>query len=646
VIELDKVKYFLVIVRDISEKKKIENNLNNILDLMSDGYWLVNSKGILIDVNASYCKMSGFIKEEIVGKKISELQILDDEEEVKLRLAGINEHCHDKFISKHLKKDGSFFYCDVIAKRIQQEDEYYFICNIRDITEKIIFQEAIIKEKNKTKAIAGNSFDIIHILSEEGVILYENKAVERILGYRPGELIGINAFDYVHPDDIEFITKEFRELVKNINSKTVVKFRYKHKNGSWIWFETSGQNLLHDENINGILINSRDITKQKKIEEELLISKELAEKANKAKSEFLSNMSHEIRTPMNGINGFIDILLEMEINENKMKYLKIVKESSDTLLRIINDILSISKIEAGKYKIRENKVNLYKILETILKNYKYQVERKGLNFNFFVDENINKEIWIDDKSVSQILNNLFSNALKFTEKGSISIVAKEAKNNQIEFIIRDTGIGINEKKQKHLFEPFEQGEHSFNKNHVGTGLGLAIVKRIIDLLGGKIYVDTEIGKGTEFSVIIPLKESKNNIFDETVSKDRLILKDRLKIISAEDVEINQKLLESIFRNENIFLKKVYNGKELIEELDREDYHLILMDIQMPILNGIEATKKIRRHDKHKGIPIIAVSAYAFEENVEEMKKAGVNDFILKPIKKGDLMNKIDKWAMI
>ena len=237
-----------------------------------------------------------------------------------------------------------------------------------------------------------------------------------------------------------------------------------------------------------------------------------------------------------------------------------------------------------------------------------------------------------------------SNAIKFTKKGNVSLEVKD-KSNKIEIIVKDTGIGINEKKQHSLYEPFEQGEYYLTKEYGGTGLGLAIVKKLVDLLCGEIEVKTEIGKGTEFKILIPYEEveKKSEIITEKNREDNKISK-KVRIISAEDIEINQKLLDKMLSCEEVLLKKVYTGKELIEELEENEYDLILMDIQLPVIDGLEATKLIRKNNKCKEIPIIAISAYAMEENIEKIYEAGVSDYISKPINRKELISKINKWA--
>lgn len=388
----------------------------------------------------------------------------------------------------------------------------------------------------------------------------------------------------------------------------------------------------------------QDISKQNNIMEALLIAKLEAEQANRAKSEFLSNMSHEIRTPLNGIFGFTQLLSEMEVDAEKKEYLDIIKNSSSQLLSLINDILSLSKIEAGKFEIKASPTNLFSKIHILANGFIKQAQLKGLTFNVQIDKYFDRHILIDNHAVFQIVNNLLSNAIKFSKVGFIQLTVKAYGDKFVEIVVKDTGIGINEEKQKHLFEAFEQGEYYLTKQYGGTGLGLAIVKKTVDLLNGQIIVSTQQNIGTEIRVVIPFNEIEEPLsLSDDANRDSS-LKQMLKIISAEDVEVNQLLLEKMLQSNHTLFTKVYNGDELLAQLSEEDYHIVLMDIQMPGLNGIEATKKIRSLQRYKDIPIIAVSAYAFEENIDEMIKSGIDDYISKPINKEELISKVNKWA--
>lgn len=392
------------------------------------------------------------------------------------------------------------------------------------------------------------------------------------------------------------------------------------------------------------LTNNLNVTVKNRTKD-LILAKEEAETANKLKSAFLSNMSHEIRTPMNGILGFIAVLDEKETDLEKRDYLEILKTSSLNLLGIINDILDLSKIESGKYTIVENKINIANFIEKFVKIFQEQAKMKDINFILDCENCVDKEIISDEKMLSQILNNLLSNAIKFTDKGSVKLHINILQENKIAIIVKDTGIGINKNKLNRIFDPFYQGDNSLSKKYGGTGLGLPIIKKSIDMLDGEITVKTAEGKGTKFSILIPCQISNVVKNDEikTIEITQEYNNKPVKIISAEDVEINQLLLEKMLKSQNWDLKKVYNGKELLAELDKETYNIILMDIQMPEMDGIEATKIIKGNPKLANIPIIALSAYAFEENIKEIMDSGVNDYISKPIKKEDLIHKINTW---
>jgi CheY-like chemotaxis protein/anti-sigma regulatory factor (Ser/Thr protein kinase) len=281
----------------------------------------------------------------------------------------------------------------------------------------------------------------------------------------------------------------------------------------------------------------------------------------------------------------------------------------------------------GETNLRERVKNIFDI-------YKNQASKKGIKLEIAVDERLDRDIKAPYREIFKILSNLLSNAIKFTEKGTVRIGCKELDNKRMEITVEDTGIGIDREKQKRLYEPFEQGEYFLNKKYGGTGLGLAIVKKLVDMLHGEIGAETEIGRGTKFTVILPFEE----IEEAENGKEK-----RIRIISAEDVEINQKLLEKWLGDEGYGLTKVYNGQELLDSLEKNSYDLILMDVQMPVLNGINATKIIRQNLKYRDIPIIAVTAFAFEEEKEELFKVGMDEILTKPINKKRLIEMVEKY---
>ncbi len=620
------------LINEKQEKELLIMNIPDILYKYSVKYGGIYHSKRVYDI-------LGFTQEELKIKpnlwhdSIHKDDLKKVDEEIKKSING------EKFEVEYRIKDkkGEYRWLQDKCILIKKDDDDILIFGMaKDITNEYNYKKELKESEERFKALHNASFGGITI-HNKGIILECNQGLSEITGYSYDELIGMNGLLLIDESTREFVIEKINSGYEKPYEAVGIR-----KNGEKYPVRLEARNIKYKGNQVRV-VEFRDITEIKITENELIISKEIAEKASKAKSEFLSNMSHELRTPMNGINGFLELLLDIEKNDEKKGYLNIIKESSEHLMEIINDILSISKIEAGKFKIKEQESNLYIRFNSIAKIFKIQCEIKGLEFKLEVDKSLQKNIISDEHTILKILNNLLSNAVKFTEKGYVGLSAKEIEGKKIEIIVKDTGIGINEEKQKHLFEPFEQGEHYLTKQYGGTGLGLAIVKKMLELLNGEIFVNTAIEKGTEWKIIIPYKEILSQPMKEGIKKD-LTIKEKLKIISAEDVEINQILLEKIIKSEDNVFKKVYNGKELLEALEEEDYNLVLMDIQMPILNGIEATKLIRQHEKHKHIPIIGLSAYAFEENIEKMYEVGINDYISKPIKKEELISKINKWA--
>ena len=384
-----------------------------------------------------------------------------------------------------------------------------------------------------------------------------------------------------------------------------------------------------------------DIKKRTEIDRKLKKALQDAENANKAKAEFLANMSHEIRTPMNGILGFVHLLLDQETIEEKKEYLQIIKLSSENLMSTLNDILNFSKLESGKYTIQKELFPLYDVCEGIIKTHKKNAAAKQLDFTLEFDPKLKRNIWADKGSLEIILQNLLSNAVKFTHSGFIKFTVKQLQEQTLDLVVKDTGIGIDSDKKNKLFIPFEQGEDFLTKKYGGSGLGLSIVQKLVQLNQGSISCESVLDKGTEFSIRFPFENAADYQPLDTVAEEEI---NKLRIISAEDVEINQKLLEKVLEGENMSLTKVYDGKELIEKLETEEFDLILLDIQMPIMNGIDAARYIKKNKKFKHIPIIAVSAHVFKENIDEIIRAGADDYITKPTKKQELLEKIRQWT--
>ncbi|WP_234568252.1 ATP-binding protein [Rhodohalobacter sp. 614A] len=498
--------------------------------------------------------------------------------------------------------------------------------------------------RKRYKLLIETAQDIIYRVNKKGVFLYMNPVAYRLLGYSAKEIRKMNYVDLIRSDHQKRVVNFYKKQVKDLRESTYLEFPIQTKNEKEIWIGQNVQLITEDGEFQGIQAVARDITEIHRVSEDLKAAKKEAEESSKAKEIFLANMSHEIRTPMNAIIGMARLLQKTELDSEQKKYLQAISTASNNLIVLINDILNLSKIESGKLEIEDLGFRIIDLLESIYYSQKIIADSKKLDFSYSLDPSVPWILRGDPYRFNQVLTNLINNAIKFTQHGyvelNVKLLEKVGDEHRILFSIKDSGIGIPEDKLGEIFDSFSQADNSVTRKFGGTGLGLSISKSLVQMMNGELSVESTLGEGTEFSVIIPFKEAKE--VDVNIEQDfdsRSLELKGMNVLLVEDNHINKLVVSTLFDKWGIHYDWGENGEEALEFLKKKKYDIILMDIQMPIMSGLEATEIIRK-DLKLNLPIIALTAHAFKEDEERCIESGMDDVIVKPFEPFLLFNKM------
>ena len=447
----------------------------------------------------------------------------------------------------------------------------------------------------------------------------------------------------LHPDDRDAAVGVLEAHLAGMTDAFEVVFRFRHKDGHYLWILSRGMAVRDDEGRPTRVVGTHiDISARKAIEADLVKAKEHAESANKAKSEFLANMSHEIRTPMNGVLGMINLALDTPLSDEQREYLGMARASADSLLYIINDILDFSKIEAGRLDVHPEDTDLTDLVDDLIRLHRLPCEQKGLVLQCEWGPDVPRQLLLDPVRLRQVLVNLLGNAIKFTPAGGI-VLSIRRLGQGLRFAVRDTGIGIPIDKQAKIFEAFSQADGSITRRFGGTGLGLSISYRLVGLMGGAMSMTSEPGVGSEFSFLLPIDLAKPGAAAATPAAVAAPTDTGrgLRILLAEDNPINRKLATTLLGRDGHHVTTVEDGQAAVDAVEDGDFDLLLMDMEMPGMNGLDATRMIRARERGgRRLPILALTANVMATHKESCLAAGMDGFIGKPIRREELLEAI------
>jgi PAS domain S-box-containing protein len=611
-------------------------------------------------VNDLFCSISGYSRDELVGQpqSILETDYHSPAFFKKMRLTLMrgrtwhSEVCHNA-------KSGGIYWVDMTIVPVLningQPTHYVSVCY--DITERKITEAKLSDVTSRVTAFFDVAHDAICVANNKGKFVSVNPAFEHVLGYSADQIEGSGFMDLIHPEDIAQTQQAMLLLAKGQPIDELIN-RYRRKDGQWRWMEWRGTPR------DGLVYASaRDITDRLTHERELLAAREQAEQATRSKSQFLANMSHEIRTPLNGVIGIASALGRLDMPDRQREMVDLIKTSGETLERLLNDILDLSKIEAGKFDLIIDDFDLTREIEAASHLMAVRADEKGIGFRVEYGESARGHFKGDAVRLRQIVSNLASNAVKFTGEGEVCIYVDVTNGVGLDahlvVAVQDTGIGFDKEAGQRLFGRFEQADGTITRSFGGTGLGLSICRAICEMMGGAINASSTLGKGSCFTASIPLPRSIT-LGDFDVGGSSLACDTRsdielaedgepLRLLVAEDHPINQKVVAMILEPYGIEITFASNGLEALKHFDTARFDAILMDMQMPEMDGLTAIREIREREVRLGLartPIAVLSANAMAEHIAASLQAGSDTHIAKPVTPESLSNGIEKLLAV
>ncbi|WP_051260950.1 PAS domain S-box protein [Desulfovibrio inopinatus] len=633
-----------------------ETRFRRFVENCSDAIFLAEANGRICDVNRMACLSLGYSREELLELAVSDLDVAMPREHWE-QLSGQTADDKPFFVEgMHRKKNGSTFPVEIQAMFFVEDETRYCLGFVRDITQRKQADERLRQSEARFRRLVEYSPAVIYRLALTPWVHFEyvSPAIASLLGWTPEELYADpgRVFGIVHKHDRLRLARVLETSFTEVQYLTL----------RWIRKDTT---IIHTEHRiipvpseNGRLLAvegiAHDVTEKVEYEQKLIAAKEAAEEATRTKSEFLANMSHEIRTPLNGVMGMLQLIGTTKINDDQRRYLDEARGAGKRLTRLLSDILELSRVESGCVEIVEEEFDLMSLMNSVKEIFSQKTLAQGVELLTAVDENVPERVRGDSGRVLQVLFNLVGNAVKFTEQGRIEVTVTrllyaKPRRCRLLFTITDTGRGMSEGELDTIFDAFTQTEKSYTRRYQGAGLGLSIVKRLIGLLGGGLCLTSQPQIGTQCCFSLPFRVSEGSaevlIDDEGAVMPTPSKGMRATILLAEDDTSNRLALSRFLERAGYRVVAVCDGVEVLDELSDGNFDIILMDVQMPRLNGIVTTRMIRTdltYARHARIPIIALTAYAMAGDKERLLKAGMDAYIAKPIIFEELVTLIER----
>jgi PAS domain S-box-containing protein len=603
--------------------KDREARLRALFSTAADGVIVFDAAGAIEDCNVSAEQIFARPRAELVGHDLN----------------GLISGCVGLRTGEALavRPDGSTLPIRLAIGQKQEQLEL-FIGIVTDISERRVMEQALRDSERQLRSLIGNIPGISYrcLLQDDWPAIFISDAVERLTGYPATDFVGPRAtrrfVELVHPDDRASLKRTVEEAIRD-SKPYVLEYRIRHRDGRERYMWGSGCAVRDSQGqrrfLDGVIL---DLSERRQMEQELRAAKERAEQAAAARGAFLANMSHEIRTPMNSIIGFSDVLLQGDLTADQRRHLLTVSGAARSLLRLLNEILDTAKLDKGLVALELRDFDLLQLIDEVSSTLGAGARDKGLDLTIHYEEALPRRFRGDALRIRQVLTNLVGNAVKFTPQGGVTL-GVSSMNEQVHFTVRDTGIGIAPERLEAIFDPFTQADPSMSRRYGGTGLGTTISKQLVELMGGSIWVESTLGKGSCFHVLLPLPMTEQTL-EQTQRNRRVAALPPLRVLAVDDAAQNLELLTLLLGAHGHTIVPAQNGLEAVELAARERFDVVLMDVQMPAMDGLAATRAIRAAESARGtprVPVIALSASVLSADRRAALEAGMDAFASKPV---------------